>query len=52
LSTFNSSVVYLGQPVVGLNLLELRGRPAVADDRPLAVFLTVAEDEFRYFCQS
>ena len=29
--------------MVGLNVAELGGRPAVADDRPLAVFLTVAE---------
>jgi hypothetical protein len=33
----------LGQPVVGLNVAELGRRPAVADDRPLAVFLAVAE---------
>jgi hypothetical protein len=27
----------LGQPVVRLNVAELRGRPAVAHDRPLAI---------------
>jgi hypothetical protein len=29
----------LGQPVVGLDVAELGRRPAVADDRPLAIFL-------------
>jgi hypothetical protein len=32
-----------GQSVVRLNLAELRRRPAIADDRPLPVFFTVAE---------
>jgi hypothetical protein len=31
-----------GQPVVGLNVAELGRRPAVTDDRPLAVLLTVS----------
>lgn len=33
----------LGQPVVGLNVPELRRRPPIADNRPLAVLLTIAE---------
>ena len=32
-----------GQPVIGLDVAKLGGRPPVADNWPLAVFLAVAE---------
>jgi hypothetical protein len=32
-----------GEPMIGLDVAKLRGRPAVADDWALSVLLTVAE---------